>query len=119
MGIDRALFDRLGGFNGQFPSIGAEDIDLCLRSAAFGATPHPITNPQATVTYQPRSGLVAVARQRMSYARGAAHLCATHQLSPASAANSDSWQTVLRTPASLRRALEADATAASFCRTRW
>lgn len=119
LGIEGTLFGRLGGFNAGFPGAGAEDIDLCLRAAAVGAPPQTITNPQATITYRPRTDLISVARQRMSYARGAAQLCAIHRLPPVVAVNPGSWRTLLTTLSSLRRTLVAAATVTSFLLTRW
>ncbi|GGM42325.1 hypothetical protein GCM10011608_28750 [Micromonospora sonchi] len=46
--IERALFDRLGGFDPQF-FLYSDDIDLCTRAAALGA--RPVLHPDAAVIH--------------------------------------------------------------------
>ena len=46
--VERALFNRLGGFDPQF-FLYSDDIDLCTRAAALGA--RPVVVPAATVVH--------------------------------------------------------------------
>lgn len=83
MGIDRSLFDAVGGFDESFPGAGGEEVDLCLRVAALRGEEAPIglvDDVDATVRYRPRSTFRSISRQRAGYSRGTALLVVKHDL---------------------------------------
>lgn len=63
LGIDRELFDALGGFDESLR--GTEDIDLCLKAHLAGSS---VQLARATIAYRERSSFGALARQQGSYA---------------------------------------------------
>jgi glycosyltransferase involved in cell wall biosynthesis len=65
MGITRALFDELGGFDESFRH--AEDIDLSWRAQLAGQA--LAFEPDARVRKQGRSGLLSVWRQHFDFGR--------------------------------------------------
>ncbi|MBU3702399.1 MAG: glycosyltransferase [Acidimicrobiia bacterium] len=82
-GIDRSLFDAVGGFDESFPGAGGEEVDLCLRlrdvrgeDAVMGL----VADDSATVLYRPRTTFRTIARQRIGYARGTALVVTRHGL---------------------------------------
>lgn len=62
-GMQRSLFDTLGGYDESF--LGLEDIELSLRAAALGATVTLV--PEARLRYRYRDGLGALWRQGLFY----------------------------------------------------
>lgn len=83
LGIDRALFDAVGGFDDSFPGAGGEEVDLCLRlsevrgpESVIGA----VVDESAVVLYRPRSTFRSIARQRAGYSRGTVRLLARHRI---------------------------------------
>lgn len=70
MGIRRAVFERLGGFDES--SSPAEDQDLSLRAQFAGC--RLVFAPDAIVHYRLRSGIRAVARQHYHYGLSDARL---------------------------------------------
>lgn len=83
LGITRALFDAVGGFDESFPGAGGEEVDLCLRLRALralGSTIGSVEDESAAVLYRPRSTFRSIARQRAGYSRGTARLMARHPL---------------------------------------
>lgn len=88
LGIDRSLFDAVGGFDESFSAAGGEEVDLCLRVAkhrshdsessesSFGEA----SDDSAIVSYLPRSTFRSIARQRAGYSRGAARVIVKHQI---------------------------------------
>lgn len=73
-GIDRALFDRLGGYDPGF--MANEDAELDLRVRRAGGRIWLQTD--LTIDYAPRSTLSALARQYWRYGRGRAMTFAKH-----------------------------------------
>lgn len=88
LGIERSLFDAVGGFDESFTAAGGEEVDLCIRVAnlrrdqpgfatdSFGEA----SDSSATVRYLPRSTFRSIARQRVGYSRGAARVIVKHQI---------------------------------------
>jgi glycosyltransferase involved in cell wall biosynthesis len=65
LGVHRAAFDALQGFDETFPGATGEDIDLCWRLQLAGYGLQFV--PDARVHYQERPDLAAVARQFFRY----------------------------------------------------
>jgi GT2 family glycosyltransferase len=65
-GVDKALWEEIGGFDEEFR--GLEDIEFSLRALAHGIT--PVLVPEARVGYRYRAGLRALWRQGIFYGRG-------------------------------------------------
>lgn len=83
LGVDRARFEGVGGFDERFLGAGGEEVDLCLRIRRVDGVDAPIasaTDESATVVYRPRSTFRTIARQRVGYARGTALLVTKHRL---------------------------------------
>lgn|GEM_PF-656704 len=83
LGIDRALFDAVGGFDESFPGAGGEEVDLCLRLAVLRGPESVIgavVDETALVRYRPRSSFRSIARQRAGYSRGTVRLMARHRI---------------------------------------
>jgi len=88
LGIDRLLFDAIGGFDDSFAAAGGEEVDLCIRVAKFRSQqPEPDTasfgeasDESAIVSYLPRSTFRSIARQRAGYSRGSARVIVKHQI---------------------------------------
>jgi GT2 family glycosyltransferase len=51
LSVERALFERSGGFDERFPGAAGEDVDLCLRLRCMGA--EPFFEPRAVVSHRP------------------------------------------------------------------
>jgi glycosyltransferase involved in cell wall biosynthesis len=88
LGIDRSLFDAIGGFDDSFTAAGGEEVDLCIRVAKFrsqqpgsdAASFGEASDDSAIVSYLPRSTFRSIARQRAGYSRGAARVIVKHQI---------------------------------------
>lgn len=88
LGIDRSLFEAIGGFDDSFTAAGGEEVDLCIRVARFrGQQPGSdatsfgeASDDSAIVSYLPRSTFRSIARQRAGYSRGAARVIVKHQI---------------------------------------
>lgn len=88
LGIERLLFEAIGGFDDSFSAAGGEEVDLCIRVAklrsqqpgsdavSFGEA----SDDSAIVSYLPRSTFRSIARQRAGYSRGAARVIVKHQI---------------------------------------
>jgi GT2 family glycosyltransferase len=66
LGVDKSLWEELGGFDEEFR--GLEDIEFSLRAAVAGVD--PVLVPEARVGYRYRTGLGPLWRQGMFYGRG-------------------------------------------------
>ena len=101
MGIRRDLFQSVGGFDESFPGSGGEEVDLCLRLAD---TPLGlVADPEAAISYLPRSDFRGVLKQRMGYSRGAARIVLEHDLDGIGAVKDTDWTLLASTSRSLRR----------------
>jgi hypothetical protein len=71
IGVRRAAFEAVGGFDESFPAAGSEEVDLTLqllrRGFRLGLA------ERAEFNYRPRTSFRALMRQRRGYARGAAY----------------------------------------------
>jgi GT2 family glycosyltransferase len=65
-GIERSVFEHVGGFDEDF--VGLEDIEFALRIAAVGVA--PVAAPGAVIAYRLRSGWGELWRQGIAYGRG-------------------------------------------------
>lgn len=74
LAYDRALFERLGGFDGRF--VTAEDIDLNLRAVRSGA--RLVYNPDAIVYHNTRLNLLQFLRQAFWNGYGRKQLTEKH-----------------------------------------
>jgi len=90
-GMQRATFDRLGGYDEQF--IGLEDIELSIRAAALGVDVTFV--PEARVRYRYHDSVQALWRQGLFYGGSTAELATRarrHGLDPPSRwAGTRSW----------------------------
>lgn len=76
LGMDRNLFDAVGGFDEDLAT--AEDVDLCYRiQERFAIEPRFV--PDAVVDYRFRSGRRQSFLQGMSYGRGGADIYLRHR----------------------------------------
>jgi len=75
MGMHRAVFDAMGGFDEDF-AVGADEIDFCWRAQSAGF--RIAFAPDAVVAYRFKTQLRTVARQKYSYGKGCALLRAKH-----------------------------------------
>lgn len=74
LGVRRAVFDEVGGFDESLRT--GEDVDLCWRLQLAG---HRLTGePRAVVDVRRRSGVVGVFRQSYGYGLGDAVLARKH-----------------------------------------
>ncbi|QKK07439.1 MAG: glycosyltransferase family 2 protein [Planctomycetota bacterium] len=73
--IDRAVWERLGGFDDRFRMY-AEEFDLCLRAAREGA--RPIVVPQATIVHYGGASDRIVVEQTIRHYSGRAQLLTKH-----------------------------------------
>jgi|688.fasta_scaffold69513_3 glycosyltransferase involved in cell wall biosynthesis len=88
LGIDRSLFDAVGGFDESFSAAGGEEVDLCIRVAKHRSHDSELSessfgeasDDSAIVSYLPRSTFRSIARQRAGYSRGAARVIVKHQI---------------------------------------
>jgi glycosyltransferase involved in cell wall biosynthesis len=88
LGIERTLFDAVGGFDDSFTAAGGEEVDLCIRVAklrsqqpgsdavSFGEA----SDDSAIVSYLPRLTFRSIARQRAGYSLGAARVIVKHHI---------------------------------------
>ena len=75
--IDRALWERCGGFDPQFFMYG-EEADLCLRARRFGA--RPTITPAATIIHHGHASEPDRAEQRVKLLAGRISLMRRHEL---------------------------------------
>ena len=106
LGIERALFEAVGGFDETFPGAGGEEVDMCLRLSELRGADSPIGTVEedaAIVLYRPRSTFRSIARQRVGYARGTGLLVTKHELGGIGTVASTDPRYTLRMARSLRR----------------
>jgi glycosyltransferase involved in cell wall biosynthesis len=71
LGVRRAAFEAVGGFDESFPAAGYEEVDLTLRLLRRGFRLG--VAQRAEFRYRPRTSFRALMRQRRGYARGGAY----------------------------------------------
>jgi GT2 family glycosyltransferase len=81
LGVDRRVFDQVGGFDTRFKAAAAEDRDFCARCVSSGRNLHFAGD--AVVFHHHRLTLTGYLRQHFNYGRGAAlfrRLCGDGEL---------------------------------------
>jgi GT2 family glycosyltransferase len=109
--LDRALFNRLGGFTPDY-FMYSEDVDLCVRAAAVGAT--PVLVPQAAVVHTGGASSTSVGK-RVMVLRGKCTYLRLHWSGPRAAAG----RVLLATGVALRAALARLTGRAGYWRDVW